>query len=130
MVLCSVADVHAYADPASVSDADVTAIIQAVSTEVLTKAEATDESNAFLIQAGIHGSVAAVLKKARSNGELASSVKTPEYEQQNNGINDEINTHEKEMNDYIQRYQASVRYADYSILYSRVGIGTVNADLQ
>lgn len=130
MVLCSVADVRAYANPISVSDSDVTAIIQRVSVDVMTKAEATDESNAFLIQAVIHGSAAVTLKKARSNGELAASVETPEYKQQNAGLIDEINSHEKEMADYIQMYQNSVRYANFAIPYARVGIGTVNAELQ
>ncbi len=129
MVLCSVEDVRAYANPASVSDVDITAIIQRVSTDVMTKAEATDESNAFLIQAGIHGSVAVTLKKARSNGELAASVETPEYKQQNTGLIDEINSHEKEMADYIQKYRDSIRYKNFAIPYARVGIGTVNAEL-
>jgi hypothetical protein len=110
-----------------VSDADITAIIQRVSTDVMTKARATDESNAFLVQAGIHGSVAATIKKARTNGELAASVETPEYKQANTGLIDEINSHEKEMAEYIQMYRDSVRYENYAIPYARVGIGTVNA---
>ena len=130
MVLCSVEDVWAYTKPVSVSEADITSIIQRVSTEVMTGAEATDESNAFLIQAGIHGSVAATIKKARSNGELAASVETPEYKQQNTGLIDEINSHEKKMDGYIQRYRDSVRAANFSIPYARAGIGTVNAELQ
>jgi len=130
MVLCSVEDVQAYAKPESVSDADITAIIQRVSTDVMTKAEATDETNAFLVQAGIHGSVAATLKKARSNGELAASVETPEYKQQNTGIIDEINSHEKEMAGYIQRYRDAERYKNFAIPYARAGIGTVNAELE
>ena len=110
------------------SDSDINAIIQSVSREVLTIAEATDESNAFLILAGIHGSVAATMKKARSNGELAATVKTPEYEQQNTGLIDEINSHEKKMDECIQRYQNSILSMNYAVLYARAGMGTVNAD--
>jgi hypothetical protein len=130
MVLCSVEDVRAYVNPKSVSDADINAIIQRVSTEVMTKAEATDESNAFLIQAGIHGAAAVTLDQAIINGELAASVETPEYKQQNPGFIDMVNSHKKEMANYIQMYRDSIRAANFAIPYARVGIGTVNAELQ
>jgi hypothetical protein len=130
MALCSVADVRAYANPESVSDEVITGIIQRISIDVLTKAESTDESNNFLIQAVIHGSAALTLNHAITNGELAASVETPEYKQSNTGLIGRVNAHNKEMADYIQRYRDSIRYKNYALLYARVGLGTIDAELR
>lgn len=130
MVLCSVDDVKAYFTSATLSDADYLAIITTVSAEVLTKAGTTDESNALLIQAGIHGSVATAMKRARSSGELAASVKQGNYQIQNTGLIEVINTHEKEKEAYIQQYKDSIRRVNLSIPFGRIGYGTVNAVLK
>ncbi|MGI6124681.1 MAG: hypothetical protein ACOYIG_10960 [Acetivibrionales bacterium] len=130
MVLCSVDDVKAYFTSATLSDADYLAIITTVSAEVLTKAGATAESNALLIQAGIHGSVAVAMKRARSSGELAGSVKQGNYQIQNTGLIEEINMHEKEKEAYIQQYKDSIRRVNLSIPFGRIGYGTVNAVLK
>lgn len=130
MVLCSVDDVKAYFTSATLSDADYLAIITTVSAEVLTKAGTTDESNALLIQAGIHGSVATAMKRARSSGELAESVKQGNYQIQNTGLIEVINTHEKEKEAYIQQYKDSIMRVNLSIPFGRIGYGTVNAVLK
>lgn len=129
MVLCSVDDVKAYFTSATLSDADYLAIITTVSAEVLTKAGATAESNALLIQAGIHGSVAVAMKRARSSGELAASVKSGNYQIQNTGLTEEIKAHEEERDTYIQQYKDSLKRVNVSIPYGRIGYGTVNATL-
>ena len=130
MALCSIADVRAFASPASVSDADITAIIALVSDEIAAKsggsASSTDTNLKF---AGIHASVAAVLKKARSNGELAASVDTGNYKQSNTGLISEIKEHEDAADVYIRKY-LYVSMSSFAIPYGRVGRGTVNAELE
>ena len=127
MALCSVADVRVYFSPSELSDADISAIIDVVSEEIAAKTGASASSqDTNLKMAAIHGAAAVTLKRARSNGELASSVQTPEYQQQNTGIIEEIRSHEKDRDMFIQRYQA----ATYGILYSRVGVGTIDAELR
>lgn len=128
MALCSIADVRAFASPVSVADADITAIIALVSDEVALKsggsASSTDTNLKF---AGIHASVAAVLKKARSNGELAARIKNGNAEAQNT-IDSDIQKHEDEALYYIRKYKSSS--SSFSIASGRVGYGTVNAVLE
>jgi hypothetical protein len=111
MVICSVADVRVHADPEQISDADITSIIAGVSTEILTRAGSTDDTNAYLKLAAIHAAAAITLKRARAAGELTSN-KTPEYEVSFTGIIEEIKNHEEQRENFLSLYKASV--PDYS----------------
>jgi hypothetical protein len=128
MALCSVADVQVFAKPVSVSDAEVTAVIALLSEEIAAKtggsASSTDTNLKF---ACIHLSVATVLKKARSNGELAAGVNSGGYSQQNTGLIGEINAHEMEAEKYILRYTSAS--GSYAFGTGRMGFGTVNTEL-
>lgn len=128
MVLCSVDDVRAYYSPVTLTDQDILSIITVVTREILAKADSADETDKYLELAGIHLSVATTMKRARSKGELASSISTPEYSQQNTGLIDEINTHESEAEVYIQKY-ITIANSAYSIVSGRMGFGTVNSEL-
>lgn len=107
MVLCSPTDVRVYANPSQISDAEITSIIAGVTTGILTKAGTTDDTDPYLIQAGIHAAAAVVLKQARAKGELASSVETPESKISITGIIEEIKQHEEERDSFINLYKES-----------------------
>ena len=111
MVLCSVADVRVHADPDKISDADITSIIAGVTTEILTRAGSTDDTNAYLKLAAIHAAAAITLKRARAAGELTTN-KTPEYEISFTGIIEEIKNHEEQKENFLNLYKASI--PDYS----------------
>lgn len=113
MAMCTVDNVRIHANPSSISDAEITSIISGISTEILTYAGSTDETNAYLKQAAIHGAAAVTLKRARAKGELASSVKTPESEITIQGIAEEIKQHEELRASFLAKYNESVT-ADYS----------------
>lgn len=114
MVMCSPADIRVYANPASLTDTEIASIVAGVTSDVLTKAGSTDETDTNLIQAVKHGSAAITLKRARAKGELASSVKTPESEISITGIIEEIKQHEEECAGFIQAYKAAL----YGSLFS------------
>jgi hypothetical protein len=129
MPLCSVDEVRTYCSPVSVTNIDILDIIYRVSVEILLKAGSTDETNSYLIQAGVHAAVAATMKKARSNGELADRVSVDGYSQQNTGLNEEIKGHETEAEFYIQKYIAESSTKSYAIVSGRMGFGTVNSNI-
>lgn len=120
MALCTVDDVRAHVNPEKISDADITDIISVVSTEILTRAGSTDETNAYLIQAGIHAAAAITLKKARAIGELTSN-KTPEFEISFTGIIEEIKQHEAERDNYIKMYKTSIPSYSFSSVSLHAG---------
>lgn len=130
MALCSIADIQAFAKPVSVPDADITAIISLLSEEIAAKTGGSSSSTDVNLKfAAIHAGVAAVLKRARSNGELASGVNTGKYSQQNTGLIGEIDSHEKESERYIKKYTLSTGSGSYSFSSGRMGFGTVNTEL-
>jgi len=106
MALCSVDDVRVHVNPEKISDLEIYAIITGVTDEILTKAGSTDETNVYLIQAGIHAAAAITLKRARAIGELTSN-KTPEYEISYTGIIEEIKQHEAERDEYLRLFMKS-----------------------
>lgn len=129
MALCSVADVRTYCSPVSVTDANIEDIIDIVSTEILLKADSTDETNKYLVQAGIHAAVAVTMKKARSNGELAAGISVEGYSQQNTGLIEEIKGHENDSEMFIQKYISKNTSASSWFGSGRMGYGTVNQEL-
>jgi hypothetical protein len=120
MALCSVEDVRAHANPVKISDADITSIISVVTTEILTKANTTLETDPYLIQAAIHAAAAITLKRARAIGELSSN-KTPEFEISFTGIIEEIKQHEAERDNYIKMYKTSIPSYSFSSVSLHAG---------
>jgi len=127
MVLCSVEEVRAEVNPRSLTDEDISALIVRTSKAVATQTggSADASSTALLNLACIHLSAAAVLRKMRTNGELAARVKMGNAEQQNT-IDQDIQDHQAQAASYIKKYRNSTR--SYSIPYGRVGPGTVNKE--
>lgn len=106
MALCSVDDVRAHVNPEKITNEDITGIITVVTTEILTKANTSDDTNPYLIQAAIHAAAAITLKRARAIGELSSN-NTPEYQISFTGIIDEIRQHEQARDEYLRLYGQS-----------------------
>lgn len=127
MALCSVADVRARIYT-KMTDADITALIASVSSDVLDMAGGTDESNPYLKIAGKNAAWAATLMRMKSTGELAASIKFGNS-QQNNSPDSDINTYEAKSTEYIEKYKDSVRLSNFSLPRGRVGYGTVNSEL-
>ena len=111
MALCSVEDVRAHANPTHISDLEILNIISVVSTEILTIAGSTDETNPLLIQAVIHAAAATVLKRARAIGELASSLDTPESKITFTGIIEEIKQHERDRDRFLALYEMPLSHS-------------------
>jgi hypothetical protein len=128
MALCSVADVRAVIYTKTLTDADITAIISSVSDDVLGMAESTDETNTYLIIAGKNAAYAATLRRMKSTGELAASIKFGNS-QQNNSPDSDIKAYEAKSIEFIEKYKDSIRIANFSLPCGRVGYGTVNAEL-
>lgn len=121
--MCSVADVKTLVSPQSLTDNDITSIITQATTEVANRAR-TSESNsdANLKTACIYTSAAHVLRKMKFSGELASSVKMGNSQQQNS-IDSDIQAFE----DLASRSIRMFLYSGASVPYGRVGPGTVNS---
>lgn len=128
MVLCSVADVRAVVYTKTLTDADITALIASVSSDVLGMAGSTDETNAYLVIAGKNAAYAATLRRMKSTGELAASIKYANS-QQNNSPDSDIKAYEAKSEEYIERFKESSRLLNFSLPRGRVGYGTVNAEL-
>lgn len=122
MSLCSVDEVRAEVNPRSLTDEDITNLITRVTRSV--EALSGGTSGELLSLACVHLTAAAVLRKMRSNGELAARVKMGNCEQQNT-IDQDIQDHETEAAKYMKKYRHSGKF---SIPYGRVGIGTVNRE--
>ena len=123
MALCSVADVRAkiYTE---MTDADIEDIIEEVSSEVLTLAGTTVESNSSIILAGKYAAYAATLRRMRTTGEAAASVKHGSSQQQNT-IDADISFYDKKSNFFIEKFRTS----SFSIVAGRMGFGSVNSEL-
>lgn len=126
MVLCSVAEVKAIVTPKTVTDAEITSIVAHASNLIAldTGASSDASDNTTLNMACIHSSAAFVLQKMKYSGELANSVQYGTSNQSNN-VTAEIKMHQDLASRYIETYKYSVS-APFSIIYGRVGPGTVN----
>lgn len=124
MAMCTVADVRALVNPKSVSDTDITSIITIAGGDIAEDTGASSNStNSTLCRACLHASVALVLQKAKSNGELANQRQSGDTMQSNN-VNADIVFHQEKAAHYIKKYNSS----EFSIIYGRVGIGTVDSE--
>ena len=107
MVLCSVDYVKSKIFSSTLTDLDISNIITETSDEVLARCETTDETNPLVILAGKYAILAAVLRKMKTTGEAAASVKTGNSQRQNTTDLD-IETYEKKADYYIEKYKNTV----------------------
>lgn len=126
MVLCSVTDVQTRIKT-SLSVLEIANIIIDASSEVLTLANTADESNSLIILAGKNAAWAATLRKMKTTGEMAASVKTANSQRQNTADQD-IEYYESEKRRLIQEYKDLVRYSNFLIPSGRMGYKTVNGE--
>jgi hypothetical protein len=123
MARCSVADVRSKVFTTT-TDLQLTAIIADVDNEVSTFVGTTDQSNPNLIQAVKWAARSATLRYMVTNGEMAASIETPGYRQQNT-IDKHIEFYDNEKLKYIKLYKTSV----FVIPGGRMGYKTVNNEL-
>lgn len=114
MALCTVDYVRSKISTVQ-TDAILTDIIDETTTEVLSLCGTTDETISSVIQAGKYATLAAVLRYMKTTGELAASVQTPEYKQQNTADTD-IEFYQKKADSIIAQYTSvsSYTFASYS----------------
>lgn len=126
--MCSTASVKALVTPKTVSDTEIGMIISHASSVISLNTGASPDAsdNVMLNLACIHLSVAYVLSKMKTTGELAASVEYSDQSQSNN-VEQEIAFHHKEAEKYMQQYKYSV--SSYPIIaYTRVGPRTINSE--
>lgn len=126
MALCTVADVRAIVDPKTLTDANITSIIQhAESIVTLTTGGSSESTDTRLVLACTHLAAAMTLQKMKFTGELASQLKMGS-EAQHNNVDADIEKHEKAAEKYMKQYRYAV--SGYSVLYGRAGFKTVNSE--
>lgn len=124
MAMCTVADVKAIVSPKTVTDAEITSIIALVSGDIAADTGAsTSSTDSILIRACTHLSAALVLRKMKYTGELASQRQIGDSSR-SNSVTADIAFHVERGTHYVNQYISA--NTDFSIIYGRVGIGTVN----
>lgn len=123
MALCSPTEVKALALSGKLLDADYQAIINLKSKEIASKTGGDEDqsSNDSLNSACIYASAAQVLRNMQINGELAASKKLGN-DSISNSIESVIGNYEAQAEFHIKKYRCS----DFSVIYNRVGPGTVD----
>lgn len=122
MVLCSIDYVRSKIFTSSLTDLDISSIISETSEDILTLCETTDETNPLIILAGKYAILAAVLRKMKTTGEMAASVKTGSTQRQNTTDAD-IALYEKKAESFIMKY-TSARSSIFSSPTFHAGLGT------
>lgn len=126
MALCSVSDVRAFFSPVSLTDDDITSLIALVSKNIAATYNVSESSTDPSLQmACIHASTAAVMRKAKLTGELASTVKSGNY-QQTNVVTQDIKEHDDAATKLLMRYEFN---NSGGLIISRVGENGVNNEL-
>ncbi len=123
MVLCSIDYVRSKIFTSSLTDLDISNIISETSEDILTLCETTDETNPLIILAGKYAILAAVLRKMKTTGEMAASVKTGSTQRQNTTDAD-IELYERKADALISKYMAA-RSTTFTSPVFHAGFGTV-----
>ena len=110
MALCDVDYVRAHIYTGTLSDADITAIITEVTEDVLAQCNTTLETDPLVILAGKYATLAAVLTRMKTTGEMAASVTTGNGQRQNTTDVD-IERYEKKAHACIAQYNS---YSSFS----------------
>lgn len=125
MVLCTVDELKVHVSPESLTDADLLAIVTEASSEIAIASGGSEGlTGSPLNKACLHEAAAVTLRKMRSNGELAASVKFGNQEQKNT-IDADITDHEAKVTKFLKQYKYS---SGAAVPFGRSGPGTVNAE--
>ncbi len=103
MALCTIDYVKSKIKYTSLTDLEVSDIIDEVSEEILLECGTTDETNPKVILAGRYAILAAVLTKMKTTGELAANITTGNGQRQNTTDQD-IERYEKKSKEKIAEY--------------------------
>jgi len=123
--ICSVEDIRTVINTYTLSDDDLQSILDLAHQEVFSKAGSTDENNPDLQLAIRYTACAYTLKKMRTTGELAASVKLGNDTRQNSPDKD-IQTYEDNASYHIRKFLNAAQYENFSGIFGRTGYGTVN----
>lgn len=110
MALCTVDYVKNQISTGSLSDADISDLIDDVTSDILAQCGTTLGTNPLVILAGKNAILAATLRKLKTTGELAASVSTANAQRQNTTDKD-IDFYQKKAESYIKQYQAASSYS-------------------
>ncbi len=129
MGFATVSQIRAVVFTSTLSDSDISELINAVSDNVLKAAGTTDTGNDNIILAGVNAIYAAVIRKAIETTEFANSVKRGNIQQQQD-LTTLISFYTGEYTKYLARYlNSSDAYSMGPFIYGRVGYNTVNNKL-
>lgn len=106
MALCDVDYVRAHIYTGTLSDEDIADTIAEVTEDILAQCNTTSEANPLVILAGKYATLAAILTKMKTTGEMAASVKTANAQRQNTTDVD-IERYEKKSQYYINQYNSA-----------------------
>lgn len=125
MALCTVEDVRAFFSPESLTDDDISSLIALISKNIAATYNVSESSTDSNLQlACVHASTAATMRKAKLTGELASSVKSGNY-QQTNAIAQDIKDHDETATNLLMKYEFNL----VGLIFGRVGVNGVNNEL-
>lgn len=125
MALCTVEDVRAFFSPESLTDDDISSLIALISKNIAATYNVSESSTDPNLQlACVHASTAATMRKAKLTGELASSVKSGNY-QQTNAIAQDIKDHDETATNLLMKYE----FNSVGLIFGRVGVNGVNNEL-
>lgn len=125
MALCSTADVRAFFSPESLTDDEISSIIALISKNIAATYNVSESStDPYLQLACAHASTAATMRKAKLTGELASSVKSGNY-QQDNAVAQDIKDHDDTATNLLMKYE----FNSIGMIYGRTGVNGVNNEL-
>lgn len=119
MVLCTVADIRTVIYTSTLEDTDITAIIIKSYNRVLKATDAIDDSDPVIQDAIEFTACALTLRRMKTTSEMAATVNTPGYRQQNTADVD-IEAYEQGARDCINQYNYC-RYSTYSSPSCQVG---------
>lgn len=125
MAWCTPDDVKSYVTPESVSDGEISDIIDLSYSELKIYVGDVVQDNTLKL-ANAHHAAANVIRKMKFTGELANSVKFGNNSQSNN-VEADIKYHKDEALRLVKLYKTA-NTGSGKILYGRVGIGTVNKE--
>ena len=110
MALCDVDYVRAHIHTGTLSDEAITDLITEITEDILAQCNTTSESNPLVILAGKYATLAAVLTRMKTTGEMAASVTTGNGQRQNTTDVD-IERYEKKAHACIAQYNS---YSSFS----------------
>lgn len=128
MTVCTVADVKAVINTYTLSDEEIQSVINSAHQDIYDKTGSTDESKPDMKLAIRFTAYAYTLRKMKTTGELAASVKIGNDTRQNSPDKD-IQTYEEYANYHVRKFLDAAQYDNFDGIFGRSGYGTVNNTL-